>query len=236
MPKVSGRTVKRLQKGLNFTLTSAAVGVWPISPSAGDQSSVGDLLRHKAIKYSMIPDEDKGSMSGIEIVGFVASASQLVLYSIKITTSLSEIWQRVQDAPLKVRQHLDQIRHLISTARLVEEHHLLQTAHVHTHIKATLEQAKSLSAILEQLRKDYSRGSIRRVWKILKATKEKEILASFDRLEKEKSALLLCISVAHTDLLGQGIQKLGIAGEKMSLHSVALGDEDRVGLPHWMLC
>lgn len=204
------------------------MGVWPVNPSSGDESSDGDTLRHKVIKYSMIPDDDNGSMSGIEIIGFMASASQLVIYSIKITTCVSEIWQRVQDAPLKVRQHLDQIRHLISTARLVEEHHLLQTAHVHTHIKATLEQAKSLSAILEQLTQDYSRGSIRRVWKILKATKEKEILASFDRLEKEKSALLLCISVAQTDLLGQGIQKLGMAGEEVSLLSVRLRDGDRV--------
>ena len=199
-----------------------------MNSSSKDESSVGDPLRQKVINYSMIPDDDKGSMSGIEIVGFVASATQLVLYSIKITACLSEISQRVQDAPLKVRQHLDQIGHLISTARLVEEHHLLQTAHVLTHIKATLEQAKSLSAILEQLTKDYSRGSIRRVWKILKATKEKEILASFDRLEKEKSALLLCISVAQTDLLGQGIQKLGMAGKQESLLSVPLEDGDRV--------
>ena len=164
-------------------------------------------------------------MSGIEVVGFLADASQLVVYSIKITTCLSEICQRVQDAPLRIQQQSDQIRHLLSTAQLVEQHHLLQTANVIAHINATLEQAKSLSATLEQLTIDYTNGSIRRYWKILKASKEKQILANFDRLEKEKSALILCISVAQTDLLGQGIDKLKMP-EKV----------ESVSLPHWLVC
>lgn len=168
-------------------------------------------------------------MAGIEIVGFLASASQLVVYSIKIATCLSEICQRVQDAPERIRQHSDQIRLLVSTAQLVEQHRLLQTTHVHAHINATLEQAKTLSATLEQLTKDYSRGSIRRYWKILKAAKEKEILANFDRLEKEKSALLLCISVAQTDLLGQGIHKLEMAEKGAHRHSAMAEEGDRQG-------
>ena len=182
----------------------------------------------------MIRERDKRSMSGIEIVGLVASASQLISYSIKITTCLSEIYQRVQDAPMRIRQHSDQIRQLLSTAQLVEKHHLLQTAHVHAHINATLEQAKTLSATLEQLTKDYTRGSIRRYWKILIATKEKEILANFDRLEKEKSALLLCISVAQTDLLGQGIHKLEMAEKEARQHSAVAEEGHTVSLPHWI--
>ncbi|KAF6220114.1 hypothetical protein HO133_003245 [Letharia lupina] len=184
----------------------------------------------------MIRERDKGSMAGIEIVGFLASASQLVVYSIKIATCLSEICQRVQDAPERIRQHSDQIRLLVSTAQLVEQHRLLQTTHVHAHINATLEQAKTLSATLEQLTKDYSRGSIRRYWKILKAAKEKEILANFDRLEKEKSALLLCISVAQTDLLGQGIHKLEMAEKGAHRHSAMVEEGDRVSLPLWLFC
>lgn len=182
----------------------------------------------------MIPYEGLESMAGIEIVGFLASASQLVLYSIKITTSLSEICQRVQDAPLRIRQRSDQVKQLISTAQLIEQHHLLQTAQVLTHINATLEQAKSLSAILEQLKKDYSRGSIRRYWKILTANKEKEILANFDRLEKEKSALSLCITVAHTDLLEQRVQRLAMAEKEVPQHSAATEEGYRVSLPFWM--
>lgn len=184
----------------------------------------------------MIQQGAKGSMSGIEIIGLVASASQLALYSIKITTCLGEICQRVQNAPARIRHHSDQLRQLVSTAQLVQEHRLLQTAHVHAHINATLEQARTLSAILEQLTIDYSRGSIRRYWKILKATREKEIQANFDRLEKEKIALILCISVAQTDLLGQGIHKLEMAEKEARQPSVVAEEGNRVSLPHWMFC
>lgn len=170
-------------------------------------------------------------MSGIEVVGLMASASQLALYSIRIITCVSEIVQKVQDAPARIRQHSDQIRQLVSTAQLIEQHHLLQTVQVHAHIKAALEQAKTLSATLEQLTKDYSRGPIRRYWIVLKATKEKEILANFDRLETEKSALLLCISLAQVDLLGQGIHKLEMAEKEARQRSTVAEEGDRVSLP-----
>ena len=179
----------------------------------------------------MIPEIATGLMSGIELVGLLASASQLVIYSIKITTSLSEIYQRIQDAPLKIKQHSDQIKQLIDTSEFVRQHPLLQTDQVHIHINATLEQAKCLSTVLEQLSKDYTRGSIRRYWKILTANKEKEILANFDRLEKEKSALVLSISVAQTDILGQGIQKLGMAAKEAPQNVAIMEEEDEVSLP-----
>ena len=184
----------------------------------------------------MIPEEDKGSMSGIEIVGLLASAGQLVSYSIKITTSLNEIYQRVQDAPKRISQHSIQIKQLISTTKLIQQQQLLQTALVFTHINATLEQAKSLCTILEQLTQDYSRGSIRRYWKILTATKEKEILANLDRLEKEKSALILCISVAQTDILGRGIQKLEMAEREARQHATVTEEGEKVSSPPWMFC
>lgn len=177
-------------------------------------------------------------MSGIEIVGLLASASQLVVYSIKITTCLADICQRVKDAPLRIEQHSDQIRHLVSIARFVEEHHLLQTAHVQAQINATLEQAKTLLETLEQLTEDYSRGTIRKYWKILRGAKEKEILANFDRLEKEKTALHLCIVLVHTDLLGniQGFHTVNMAEKKKSWYYDSGEKEESVSLLLWTFC
>ena len=179
----------------------------------------------------MIPEEDKGSMSGIEILGVLASTGQLLSYSFKITRSLNEIYQRVQDAPKRISQHSIQIKQLISTTELIQEQQVLQTAPILTHINATLVQAESLCAILEQLTEDYSRGSIRRYWKILTATKEKEILANFDRLEKEKSALILCISVTQIDLVGRGFQKLEMAEREAREHPTITEEEKRVSSP-----
>ena len=177
----------------------------------------------------MIREEEKGFMAGIEIVGLLASVSQLVVYSIKITTCLSEICQRVRDTSLRIAQHSDQVRQLVIIVRYIENHRLLQTVHVHAQIDATLEQAVSLSATLEQLRNDYSRGKIRRYWKTIQGGKEKEILANFDRLEKEKSSLLLCISVVNMDLLGdiQESHKGNMGNEQGSWLS-EIAEEDRM--------
>lgn len=138
----------------------------------------------------------------MEIIGVLASASQLAFYGLSITTSITEIYRRVQDTPERIRQHTDQLRHLISTAQLIEKNKFLQTEIIDDHLITTLGQARALSKILEQIKADYTHGVVRKYLKIINGTKEKEILTQFIGLEKEKSALLLCISVIHTDLLG----------------------------------
>ena len=177
----------------------------------------------------MIPEEDKGSMSGIEILGVLASAGQLVSYSFKLTRSLNDIYQRVQDAPKRISQHSLQIKQLINTTEFIQEQQVLHTALVLTHVNATLVQADSLCTTLGQLTEDYSRGSFRRFWKILTATKEKEILANFERLEKEKIALILCITVTQTDLWGRGIQKM--AEREAHQHPTVTEEGKRVSSP-----
>ena len=150
-------------------------------------------------------------MSGAEIVGILASASQLAVYSIKITNSIYEIYRRFQDAPRRIQQHVEHVTQLADTAQLIEQHRSLQTINIDRQIRTTLKQAKTLSAILDQVTSDYSNGSVRKYWKILKGKKEKEILANLDQLEKDKSSLHLCISLVHTDLLGDiqgGVGKL----------------------------
>lgn len=159
-------------------------------------------------------------MSGAEIVGLLASASQLALYSIKITNSISEIYRRFQDAPKRIQKHLEHITQLADTAQLIKQHHSLQTINIDKQVRTTLNQAKTVSAILDQITSDHAHGSVRKYWKILKGQKEKEILGNLDQLEKEKSSLLLSISLVHTDLLGNiqgGVGKL--AEELTSLMS-----------------
>ena len=196
------------------------------------------LLGSANIKYSMIREGEKGSMSGVEVLGLLASVSQLVVYGIKITTCLSEICQRARDTSLRIAQHSGQIRQLVIILQYIENqvgnHQFLRTAHVRAQIDATLEQAISLSATLEQLRNDYSRGIIRKYWKTIQGGKEKEILANFDRLEKEKSSLLLCISVVHMDILGN-IQEShkGSMGDQQGSWFLDSAEEERVvSQPH----
>ena len=142
-------------------------------------------------------------MSGVEIVGLLASVSQLAGHALNIYSSISDIYHKIQNAPRVIQEHAGHIRQLINTAELICEHKLLQTDCINSQIISTLDQARLLSAILEKVKKDYLHGHlVRRYWKILKGDREREILASLKRLEQERSALLLCISIAHTDLLG----------------------------------
>jgi len=157
-------------------------------------------------------------MSGIEVIGLLASAAQLAFYTINISDLVSEIYHRVQNAPKRIQEHIQQIGQLISTARLIEKHELLQTDNINAHIISTLHQAKLLSATLDKVKGEYlQRSPLRRYWKLIKGGTEREILANFERLEKEKSSLLLCISIVHTDLLGNIRGNLDLSTDRSSV-------------------
>ena len=141
-------------------------------------------------------------MSGIETLGLLASATQLAAYIIRISSSISEIYHRIQDAPKRIQEHTKQIRQLLDTAKLIQNHELLQREEINAHLDSTVGQARLLSETLAQVKGQYiDSRSLKRYWKILNGHRERDILSSFVRLEQEKSALLLCISLAHTDLL-----------------------------------
>jgi hypothetical protein len=70
-------------------------------------------------------------------------------------------------------------------------------------VKSTLTEAEKLQQILERMLVDYTKGSSKkRVWKALVGRDERHMVASLDRLEKEKSALVLCIGFTHAETLG----------------------------------
>ena len=144
-------------------------------------------------------------MSGAETLGVLASATQLAAYSIKIVLHLDEIYAEVRNTPNRTREHLQQVRELIETTTLIERHKSLRSPVIHSHLQTTLLEARSLYNILRELTAKYTGNSIWRYWAILRGVGEQEILTGLGKLEREKSALRLCISIVHTDLL-QSIQ------------------------------
>ena len=144
-------------------------------------------------------------MSGTEALGVVASASQLAAYSIKIVMHLNELYTQMWNTPIRTKEHLDQIRDLIETTALIAQHKSLRSPVIHAQLQSTILQAQSLYHTLKTLGSKYTEKSIWRYWALLKGVDDREILGSLNKLEREKSTLKLCISVAHTDLL-QGIK------------------------------
>lgn len=144
-------------------------------------------------------------MSGLEILGVVASAMQLADFGFKITNTLLEIFDRVQNYPDKIRSHLCQVKQLIEIARLISENSCLHTRTVNTHLKSISAVVLELKTTLEHLAANYRRKSVRRRYLQIVARgafEEKQIGTAFVRLEHEKTALLISINIAHADILG----------------------------------
>jgi hypothetical protein len=166
-------------------------------------------------------------MSGLEVLGVLASIVQLLDCGLKISLLVREIYSKVRDAPESVSIHTAQIRQLVDTARFIERSRDLQNPRVDFHIKATLAEAERLLQILEHMVNDYSKGSNkRRIWKTLIRAGERQMLTGFERLEKEKTALILCINFVHTETLGNisdGVNEL-IKMANIDRNVAALGE------------
>ncbi|KAF4631647.1 hypothetical protein G7Y89_g6487 [Cudoniella acicularis] len=142
-------------------------------------------------------------MAGIDVIVVLAGATQLLDYSLKLTSSIAEIYSRVKHSPERVYRHTTQIYQLIETARFIQlQSKLHYQPLILTHVKSTLEEAGELQKILDRVLVDYTQGSHKkRVWKAVLGSQEKRLVTCFDRLEKEKSALLLCINFSQTETL-----------------------------------
>lgn len=140
-------------------------------------------------------------MSGIETIGIVASASQLAAYSIKIVSCLSQIYKEVSGLPHQIKDHVKQIEKLIETTILIQQHKSLHSPQIFSQLQTTLKEAISLCNVLTETASRYAEHSFRGYWAFWKSGGEKEILNRLSKLEREKSALRLCISLIHTDIL-----------------------------------
>lgn len=154
-------------------------------------------------------------MSGLELItvlGVAASAIQLMDYSSKAIEAISDIYTRVKDAPSRIVQYTTQIHQIIDIGREIQENTKFQSALVESQVQHTLAEIKHLLQILTVIRHDYTTGpSRKRIWKAIVGQKERHLLKSFERLEKEKIALILCITVVHTqklETIGNGVEVL----------------------------
>jgi hypothetical protein len=145
-------------------------------------------------------------MSGVEVLGVVASAVQLVDCVLRISNTLLEISERLHEYPARLHSHVDQVKHLIQAARLAEGNPSLHTPTIHAHVKTTLAAAAELQTTLERIAVDYSQKSwAHRYLKIILrgAFEERQLVAKFVNLERQKSDLIFCISVVHSDALAE---------------------------------
>ena len=138
----------------------------------------------------------------MEAIGALASISQLLEYGIKITSSVTEACKRIKGAKNRLQYYNSQIQQLTDIALLIQGNEQFQIPVVCAQVDSTVIQAKSLLYTIQIATADYTEGSRnKRYWKAVRATKESQISAGFERLEQEKGALILCISVMQASAI-----------------------------------
>jgi hypothetical protein len=138
----------------------------------------------------------------MEVVGALASSAQLVAYVAKAAAFLSDLYERLKDAPDRIQQHENHIKHLIEIILHIQETRSLHTTLVFAQLEHTISLAYSLRDLLVKVLGQYTQLSFRRrYWKVLQGKKEKQILLALQNLEREKTGLSLCLTVAQTEFL-----------------------------------
>jgi hypothetical protein len=138
----------------------------------------------------------------MEVVGALASSAQLVAYVLKAAVFLSDLHESLKNAPERIQQYANQIKRLIEIIHLIKETRSLHTTLVFDQLEYTISQACSLRDLLVKVLGQYTQpSSQRRYWKVLEGKKEKRILLALQNLEREKTGLLLCLTIAQTEFI-----------------------------------
>lgn len=137
-------------------------------------------------------------MSGVEALGILASVIQITQFAISITSTIAEIYGTVQAAPARVQQGLEQLQRLLDTINIIEQNCTIQTERVEAHLSALLTYARTLHVMLSKLALSFMKSFKRylKVW--LGNQEERLIIEQFDKIEKEKTALILSILEVHS--------------------------------------
>ena len=134
-------------------------------------------------------------MSGLEVLGVVASAAQLADTCLKIATCAVDLFNRIRDAPETVQKRLEEVKQLTEIARLIERNPSLQTPLIASVLTRARADADQLFKILIKIDVQPAAGKVVKYWKGLEGvTKEKRILAICDRLQENKASLTLSIA------------------------------------------
>lgn len=138
------------------------------------------------------------TMSGVEVLGIMASVAQITQCAISITSAIAEIYGTVQAAPARVQQGSEQLERLLVTADMIKENRMTQTKSVEAHLAAIVADVNALRVLLSRLATS-SKKSFKRYLRVcLGNLEEREMIAQFDKIEKEKTALVLSIIAVHS--------------------------------------
>jgi hypothetical protein len=178
-------------------------------------------------------------MSGLDALGVVASAAQLVVYGKGILDFLASIYDRIRDAPQQYREYEIQLRLLINIAQNISNTPALQIPDVKYHLDATFVEVRRLQSILCSPTSGFLKSSgLRNYWKLITWDDEKKISLLLDRLHLKNMGLLSCINTVNTVQLSrvQGSVETLIAMSNSYPIRIVDEGEHGVSYTHRRLC
>ena len=131
-------------------------------------------------------------MSGLEVLGVLASASQLTDYCVMIIASLHDIYRLAHGKSNRYRRQLEQVQQLIETAQLVKATETFHTPSVENQLDSILVEAKGLQRILDGIVSESGRKSKTMYLKaVFNNYHEREMHKGFAPLNDKKSTLTM---------------------------------------------
>jgi hypothetical protein len=140
-------------------------------------------------------------MSGIEVIGAIASVVQLVDVCFRVTKSLFDLLSTVRRIPEVMKQRQANVEQLQEILRMIRDCPVLQTANIGQVLGSIATKLQNLRGILEKLINTSGKGTKKHCRALFGAVKEKRIISIFNELESDKTMLILCIVNVDSSLL-----------------------------------
>ena len=146
-------------------------------------------------------------MSGLEVVGAVASVVQLTSFAAEIADSISKLYKKLRNAPKALRQYLTTVDQLRDVVLLLRGNEWLRAKDIIDRLESI---ARKIDEALELLPKVKSKSDSRFL-RIPRGAREayqymrneEELNTIFVALEEMKSTLVLCVLSTQVRLIGE---------------------------------
>lgn len=138
----------------------------------------------------------------LTILGGIAASSQIAGQLISLSVKIYELYQEIQDAPPLIRKQLKHVEQLSGIARLILENRGLQTDSVASVLGTCLCEVHELRRLLQSCKApDKSRSAVKFQKTLIAVMNGKKVRDLFERLDREKASLLLCVQEADSYVL-----------------------------------
>jgi hypothetical protein len=118
-------------------------------------------------------------MSGVEVIGAIASAAQLADVGVRLVSAISRLCRQFWDHPQSLSKRVYNLEQLIQITEIIRTTKLADIEIFRITLENSIADAGALLTLIESLSERERDGKIRRGWKaVCGVAKETQILAS----------------------------------------------------------